>query len=64
MSNVPSVEIPAIMTPSSVIAAKLREDIHTGQYVIGQKLDGEHLLAKRLKVNRVTIRKALKIFSV
>src|SRR5512137_1967585 len=52
---------PAVMTPSSVAAEKLRKDIRNGRYSIGQKLANEHALADTFGVNRGTIRKALKM---
>ncbi|MHB9070968.1 MAG: GntR family transcriptional regulator [Sedimentisphaerales bacterium] len=56
-----STETPAIMTLSSMAAEKLRKDIHSGHYKIGQRLANEHKLASNFGVNRGTIRKALKI---
>ncbi|MHB0946215.1 MAG: GntR family transcriptional regulator [Sedimentisphaerales bacterium] len=50
-----------MMTPSSAAAEKLRKDIHSGHYKIGQRLANEHELASTFGVNRGTIRKALKI---
>lgn len=50
-----------MMTPSSMAAEKLRKDIHSGRYKIGQRLANEHELASNFSVNRGTIRKALKI---
>jgi GntR family transcriptional regulator of arabinose operon len=56
-----STETPAILTLSSIAAGKLRKDIHSGRYKIGQRLANEHDLADNFGVNRGTIRKALKI---
>ena len=56
-----SAQMPEMMTPSSAAASKLRDDIRTGRYTIGKRLDNERDLADRFGVNRGTIRKALKI---
>jgi GntR family transcriptional regulator, arabinose operon transcriptional repressor len=42
-------------------AIRLRDDIRSGKYVVGQRLDDEHSLAKKLKVSRGTIRQALNV---
>ena len=42
-------------------ATRLRNDIHGGKYAVGQRLDDEHSLARKLKVSRGTIRQALNV---
>ena len=42
-------------------ATRLRNDIRGGKYVVGQRLDDEHSLARKLQVSRGTIRQALNV---
>ena len=52
---------PEAMLPSHLTAATLRDQIRQGHYAVGDRLSSEPTLAKKLGVNRGTIRKALDI---
>lgn len=56
-----STTVSAMVPPSAVAAAHLRQEIRQGRYEIGARLGDERSLAREFGVNRGTIRKALSI---